>query len=340
MVRNNIPMVAGRKASLPRIYGDTPTFLGCPVIRSTEDLKNYDVVVMGVPWEGTITWGTYSGCEMAPKTVRHASARYGGFLPEYDIDLFDYLSLGDYGDVSVEPTSPRITMERVKTRAKKVYEKGAVPISIGGDHSFTPEIVRALGESVTGKIGVIHFDAHFDNSASFGYDRYPRCGPLYRISQIPQVKTSSIVHLGIRGPRNTPAQAEFAREIGASVYTIKDVRELGIEETINRAMETAFDGTESVYVTVCSDAVEVAYNPGGPNDFDGLNPHELFYALHTLGEEGIAGLDFVETYPLQDGNGVSAHLVSWALVHAMVGMALHKKRNNVGLPEILQQLSQ
>ncbi len=326
MEASNIPMVAGRKSSLPKIYGDTPSFLGCPIIRSKTDVRKFDVAVFGVPWEGTITWGSYSGCELAPKTVRHAAARYGGFLPEYDTNLFDYLNIGDFGDISIEPTSPEKTMRKVKQKAMEIYEGGAIPFSIGGDHSFTPEIVRALGECTAKKIGIIHFDAHLDNTQEFGGDKYPRCGPLYRIAQIPQVKTTSIVHLGIRGPRNAPAQAEYAKSIGARVFTIKEIHELGIEAVINQAIKTAYDGTEAVYITICSDAVEVAFNPGGAIDFDGLTPHELFYALHQLGKKGIAGLDFVEVYPLQDANGYSSHLVSWAFIHALVGMALRKKR--------------
>ena len=325
MEQNEIPMVAGRKPSLPRIYGDTPSFLGCPIIHSTSDVKKYDVAVMGVPWEGTITWGSYSGCELAPKAIRHASARYGGYLPEYGLNFFDYIRVGDFGDTAIEPSSPRLTMGRIKRKAKKIYQGGAIPFSIGGDHSFTPEIVRALSECRPGNIGIIHFDAHLDNSDGFGGDKYPRCGPLFRISQIPEVKNTSIVHLGIRGPRNSPSQAEYARRIGATVYTINDIHKLGMEEVMNRAMAIAYSGTDAVYVTVCSDAVEVAYNPGGPADFDGLTPHQLFYALHHLGKEGIAGLDFVETYPLQDSNGVSSHLVSWAFIHALVGIASKKK---------------
>lgn len=121
---SNIPMVAGRKSSLPKIYGDTPSFLGCPIIKSKNDIGNFDIAILGVPWEGTITWGSYSGCELAPKTIRHAAARYGGFLPEYNINLFDYLNVGDYGDVSVEPSCPEETMKRVKRKAKEIYEGG------------------------------------------------------------------------------------------------------------------------------------------------------------------------------------------------------------------------
>ena len=94
-------MVPGRKSNLPRIYGDTPSFLGCPVLSHYGIEKGYDYIFAGVPWEGTVTWGSYSGCELAPKSIRHASARYGGYLPEYDIDFFDHISLAEIGRAHV-----------------------------------------------------------------------------------------------------------------------------------------------------------------------------------------------------------------------------------------------
>ena len=322
---NGIPYVPERNLILPRVYGDTPSFLGSPIIRSSDDISNYDVAVLGVPWEGPITWDTYTGCELAPKTIRHASARYSGFLPEYDINLFDYLTVGDIGDISVVPSSPEETLCRVKEKAGEIYKAGAIPFTLGGDHSFTPEIVKALAECSSKKIGILHFDAHFDNMIKFGGEEYTRCNPLYRIAQIPEVKRTSIVHIGIRGPRNAPVQAEYAKRIGASVFTMKEIHEQGIEEVIKQAISAAYDGTDVVYVTICSDSVEVGFNPGGPIDFDGLTPHQLFYGLHQIGKEGIAGLDFVEVYPIQDSIGYSSHLATWAFIHALVGMSSRKK---------------
>lgn len=324
MELKDIPMVAGRKSALPKIYGDTPSFIGCPII-TKEGMKDVDVAIFGVPWEGTITWGSYSGCELAPKTIRHAAARYGGFLPEYDINFFDYLKLGDFGDVHVSPSVPAETMERVRAKASEVYQGNAIPFALGGDHSFTPAIVKALGERINGKIGVIHFDSHLDNAKSFANDEYPRCGPLYRVAQIPQIKTTSIVHFGIRGPRNAPSQAEYAKEIGAKVLSIKDIHELGIQKAIDQAAQIAYDGTDAVYITICSDIFDAAYNPGGPADFDGLSPRELFYSLITLAQRGIAGLDFVEVYPIQDANGVSSHLAAWSFIYALAGLAMRRK---------------
>lgn len=325
MNRKEIPMVPGRKCSMPVIYGDTPSFLGCPVINSNTIDNEFDVIFAGVPWEGTITWGSFSGCELAPRSIRHAAARYGGFLPEYEIDLFDYLKIGDVGDVMVNPNDPEETMRSVFHKANEIYKCHSIPFMLGGDHSFSPEIVKALSENVEGHIGVLHFDSHLDNSKSFGDDKFPRCGPLYRIAEIEKVRKKSIVHVGIRGPRNSRAQLEYAKKIGATVFNIRQIRATGIEAVMKQALGIAQENTQCIYVTICSDIIDAAFNPGGPSDFNGLFPHELFYALHKLGESGIAGLDYVEVYPIQDPQSFSSHLAAWAIIHALAGLASRKK---------------
>jgi guanidinopropionase len=324
-----IPMVPGRKSSLPLVYGDTPSFLGADAIRMDQLGSGYDIVIGGVPWEGTITWGSFTGCELAPRTIRHAAARYGGFLPEYGIDLFDHLKVGDVGDLAVNPNDPGETMETVYRAAREIYRAGGTPVFLGGDHSFTPEIVRALADSTDGRIGVVHFDSHMDNAQAFGNDKYARCGPLHRIAEIPKVRKESIVHIGIRGPRNSPAQMEYARRMGAAVFHIGDIRRRGMDDVLDEAIRIACKGTDRVYVTICSDCFDAAFNPGGPADFNGLFPSEMFSALYKLGDCGISGLDFVEVYPLQDADGRSSHLAAWAIIHGMVGLAARRKR---GLP--------
>jgi guanidinopropionase len=324
-MNNNIPMVPNRKASLPKVYGDTPSFLGIPVLNQTTLRKGYDVIVAGVPWEGTVTWGSFSGCELAPRTIRHAAARYGGFLPEYEMNLFDYLKLGDMGDVSVNPNNPSETMKNVHHSMHSVYKNQSIPFVLGGDHSFTPEIIKALSDNSDGEIGVIHFDAHLDNAKTFGDDEFPRCGPIHRIAQIEKVRKKSIVHIGIRGPRNSPEQYEYAKSMGARIFTIKEIRERGIDAIIDDALKIAHKKTKHVFVTICSDCIDAGFNPGGPADFNGLFPHELLPSLYKIGQSGISGLDYVEVYPTQDPQGFSSHLAAWGIIYLLVGMASRKK---------------
>ena len=334
--RKDIPMVPNRKASMPVVYGDTPSFLGVDVLTLHSLEKGYDIIFAGVPWEGTITWGSFSGCEQAPRTIRHAAARYGGFLPEYEIDVFDYLKIGDIGDTTVNASNPAETMRNIYESMDQIYKNQSIPIVLGGDHSFTQEIVKALSVNREGDIGVIHFDAHFDNSSSFGDDEFPRCGPIHRTALIDKVRNESIVHIGIRGPRNSPSQLENAKKMGASIFTIRDIRQQGIDTVIEKAIRIARKNTEHLFISICSDCIDAAFNPGGPADFNGLLPHELFSALYRLGEEGIAGLDYVEIYPKQDPMSVSSHLVSWGLIHVLAGLASKKRGEQPPLASVSQ----
>jgi len=325
MDTKEIPMVPNRRALSPKVYGDTPSFLGTNVLDPDVLEPGFDVLFSGVPWEGTLTWGSYAGCEQAPRAIRNASIRYGGYLPEYDIDLFDHLRVGDVGDVDIYQNRPIETMANVYSRADKIYKVKSLPFFLGGDHSFAPEVVRALSDNHEGEIGIIHFDSHFDNSATFGNDMCPRCGPIHRIAQIDKVRKQSIVHIGIRGPRNSPSQASYARSMGARIYTILEIRKRGIEAVMNEAINIAKTQTRHIYVTICSDCIDAAFNPGGPADFNGLFPYELLSALFQLGESGIAGLDYAEVYPQQDPSAFSSHLASWAIIHVLAGIASRKQ---------------
>ena len=330
MRRKDVPMVPNRKATLPIIYGDTPSFLGVPVLDISSLHKGLDVVFMGVPWEGTITWGSFSGCELAPRVIRHAAARYGGFLPEYELNLFDYINIADVGDISVSPNSPAKTMKNILMAAEVIYKNGSIPFALGGDHSISPPIIEALSKTSEGSIGIVHFDAHLDNAKDFGEDKFARCSPLHRIAQNPKVRKKSIVQIGIRGPRNSPSQLEYAKQMGASVFHMGEIRKRGMESVINDAINIAHEKTKQVYVTICSDCIDAAFNPGGPADFNGLVPYELFSSLYQLGKTGISGLDYVEVYPNQDPNSFSSHLASWAIIYALVGMATGKKESKGG----------
>lgn len=309
-------------AQLPVLYGDTPTLFGKPYVRP-EDLKGQaDIAVSGVPWEGTITWGSWSGCELAPRTIRHASARYTGFLPEYGVDAFDALRLADCGDVVIDMQDRERSFAAIEERIGMIVDAGVFPVSYGGDHSISFPIIKAISQRRTGKLGVVHFDAHYDNKDEYDGDRYARCCPFRRVAELPGIRTQSMVHLGIRGPRNMKSQQEYAESIGATTLSINAVRQRGIDDVVADAYRVAAEGTEGVYVTVCSDVLDAAFNPGGPADANGLTSYELFRALHYLGQqENVVGFDLVEVYPPGDPNGVASHTAVWALLHLLVGMA-------------------
>lgn len=313
--------------SFREIYSGTPTFMGLPKVGRKEDLGNYDVVFSGLPFEGVCTWGGHTGCELAPKAIRAASIRYGGYLPEFDVDVFDHLSAADYGDVATQNGNIEAVMAGIEARAKELWDAGVFPISFGGDHSVSYPILKALAEKHDGRIGVIHLDAHLDNMDTFGEHRYARCSPLRRTYELPGIDPRNIVHVGIRGPRNNPKGMQAARAAGATVISSFECKAPGgIDAAIRRSLELAGAGTRAIYVTLCSDALDVAHNPGGPADPCGLSTYEMARFLRGVAGAGIDGFDVVEIYPPTDHNNVSSHVCCWMSLYVLSGLVQARRR--------------
>ncbi|GEL09234.1 agmatinase family protein [Salisediminibacterium halotolerans] len=304
------------------IYGNTPTFLGAEnLVKHPEKQADTNVLIYGVPWEGAVTWGEYTGCELAPKVIRLASARYSGYLPELShIDVFEHLKLGDLGDFSVTPAEPEKTMNTIESEAKKIWQTDQFPIAFGGDHGITYPIVKALAEQTGKTVGIIHLDAHYDNNEHSQGDPYGRGAPFARLYETEGVVNQSLVHMGIHGPRNKPENGRLAQSVNAVTMTLEDIRSKKHPRAAAlEAYELASKHSDIVYLSICSDVLDHAYNPGGPVDGNGLTSYELLSIVHQVASCGIAGMDYVEVYPQQDQNDFSSHFASFVSLYALAG---------------------
>lgn len=310
-----------------KIYGNTPCFLGSERIESNDMLRELDVVVYGVPWEGAVTWGDYTGCELGPKVMRLKSARYSGYLPELDhIDVFQTLKMGDYGDVSVVPNDSAETMKRIEAFSKNIWAHDVFPVALGGDHGITYPIIKGLIEQRNVKVGIIHLDAHYDNMPAHEGEKYARNTPFARIYELDGVRNESLIHTGIHGPRNKPESGHFAREAGAVTISSREIRASNnLQELAEHIYNLANKDVDVVYLSICSDVLDFAFNPGGPPDGNGLTSHELLTLVHEFCKKGIVGMDFVEIYPRQEPNEFSAHLASTIILYALAGVVRHNK---------------
>lgn len=322
MENKPICYVPGRE--IPEVFSGVPCFLGLPKINDEKDLENSDIVFMGVPWEGVCTYGGYSGCELSTKNIRQASIRYGGYLPDYDLDVFDHFTGGDLGDCPVQNGNYEFSFNSMRQYIKKILDKDKLPIIFGGDHSISYPLISEFAKKYNGNIGVIHFDAHMDNMNNFGEEKFARCSPFHRLYEDDNVNPEKIVHFGIRGPRNNPAGLKAARENGATVISGMEIKLNGILPSIKKAIEIAGKDTDAIYVTVCSDILDIANNPAGPPDFCGLTTYELAAALHECGKAGAKAMDFVELYPGQDPNNVSGHVATWMSIYFLAGVTKNK----------------
>ena len=105
----------------------------------------------------------------------------------------------------------------------------------------------------------------------------------------------------------------------------REIKENGWKESIRKAIEIASKDTDLMYITVCSDCLDAASMPQGPQDMCGLTSYELCMMLHAAGLAGAKGMDFVEIYPDTLSYQTAAHDACWATLYYLNGLAERKK---------------
>ena len=324
-MKNSKPTIYDPNFLPTNIYSGVPTFLNLPVLENKQDLAQMDVAVMGVPWEGGCTIGGYSSCTDGPKSIRSASIRYTGYLPDFDLDCFSQLKAGDYGDIAVQNGNYEFTFGEIRKKVGEIYDAGAVPIILGGDHGIAYPTISELAKRHPGKVGVLHFDAHLDNYSNFGDDPYSRCSPFYQLYNDPNMDPTKIVPIGIRGPRNHQEEFNNAKKYGANVILCREIKKNGWEASIKKAIELASKDTEVMYVTICADSLDAALMPQGPQDMGGLTSFELLMMVHEAGLAGARALDFVEIYPDAYSLQPASHVGCWLALYFLNGVAERRK---------------
>jgi arginase family enzyme len=273
-----------------------------------------------------------TGADEAPEAVRRYSIHYSihhayGLFVEYapDFYIFKHLHAVDAGDVPVIPGEAEISFERCEARVDEIVAAGAVPLVCGGDHAITLPVVRAVAGRMSGRLGLIHLDTHYD----LAWDP-----PLYAGSQwaqilsLPNVEARNFCQIGIRGFRQMPFEIEVARTLGHSVFTITDVDHDGMEAVTSAALERACDGTDGVYVSLDIDVIDPVYCPAQKYpEPAGLTSKQIIAALRRIGQAAeIRGFDLCCLGPQYDDRvGTGSHLAARLFVEVMAAMAWRAK---------------
>ena len=169
------------------------------------------------------------------------------------------------------------------------------PISVGGDHSVTYPILKALGAERP--LGLVHIDAHCDTMGEVDGSKFHHGGPFRQAVLAGALDPERTVQIGIRGPAEI--LWGFSYELGMTVLHIEDVDRMGIAGIVEKAREVVGDGP--TYISFDVDGLDPAYAPGtGTPEAGGLTPREAQAILHGLKGLDIVGGDVVEIAPQYD----------------------------------------
>ncbi|WP_251863491.1 agmatinase [Achromobacter sp. Marseille-Q4962] len=284
-------------------YAGLPTLLGAParaVSWDAPDFADLQVALLGVPMD--LGASNRSGCRFGPRALR-AIERIGPYNHALRCAPTRELRVADIGDV---PMRSRYSLEQSHEDIEAAYARlaraGVMPLSVGGDHSITRPILRALGRDRP--LALVHFDAHCDTGGPFDGTRFHHGGPFRQAVLDGVLDPTRTIQIGIRGAAEY--LWEFSYASGMTVVHAEDIPRLGVDAVVAKAREVV--GDAPVYVSFDIDCLDPAYAPGtGTPEVGGVTAREALAMLRGLAGMDIVGGDVVEVAPAYDATANTAH---------------------------------
>src|SRR5437867_3525953 len=209
-------------------FGQIATFMLLP---AAESLAGLDVALLGIPYDGGTSYRT--GARFGPRAVREQSSLIRSWHPVLKVHPFEVLRVADCAAVDVVPISIERTFDAVELSIDAVLEVGATPISVGGDHSISLPLLRAMARK-HGPVGVIHFDAHPDTWDEYFGSKFFHGTPFRRAVEEGAVDPRRMIQVGIRGPLYGSEDFAFQDQHGMEVIRIETVKEQGVPWVVER----------------------------------------------------------------------------------------------------------
>ena len=302
----------------PLPYAGVSTLLDAPYRPDAPELVDFgglDVALIGVPMDLAVT--NRAGSRLGPRAVR-AIERIGPYHHALRVTPKAELNFADVGDVPFRSRySLPDSIADIEAFYTRVQAAGVKPLSVGGDHSISYPILRALGKGRP--VGMVHIDAHCDTSGPAEGSRFHHGGPFRQAVLDGVLDPERCIQIGIRG--SAELLYEFSYESGMTVIHAEEVDTMGIPAVIAKAR--AVIGGGPFYITFDVDGLDPAYTPGtGTPEVGGLTPREAQATLRGLRGLDVIGGDVVEVAPQYDANTTTAQIGAMMAFEILCLMAL------------------
>jgi agmatinase len=297
-------------------HGQTP-FFRLPAVAWPDD--PVDAMVLGVPHDGGTTY--QPGARFAPYHVRRTSALVQSYHPTHRVDVFQRVRAVDAGNVVFPPFSRPAMRDAVFEMIGDITAAHAVPFVVGGDHSITAPILRAMA-AAHGPVAVLHIDAHLDTSGpeTWGDDHHHGT-PIRHALAERWIAPGALASIGIRGAWAGEDDAGIARRYDALIASPDDVAQRGVQKLVAELVER-FAG-KPLYITIDVDGLDPAYAPGtGTPVPGGLTTREVLGIVRGLAGMKLVGMDVVEIAPALDHADLTCHLGAHLLFEGLALLAV------------------
>ncbi len=303
-----------------------------------EELATLDAVVVGAPLSRASL--SHSGAFLLPRELRRVLLDFSTYNSDYGVSL-DALRVRDLGDIAMELLDITASHAHIEAALAALHAiatpdaasgealatAGTTPlrplvITVGGDHSITRPALIARTRTLGQTVGVIQFDAHHDvRVTDHGFNNGT---PIRGAIEAGAILGRHVAQIGLHGFSNSAEYAQWARDAGIGIHTMREVRARGLAAVMVDAVAQAYHAPGGIYVTVDMDVLDRAQAPGCPaSSPGGMDVADLCDALFALGKsDGIVGLDFVEVDPTRDIADMTVKATCLALLSFLAGRAM------------------
>lgn len=273
--------------------------------------------IYGIPFDATNISRT--GANSGPRGMREASCMSLTYNATLDFDLLEALHPVDAGDCAIALANPARTFERAQADLAQILAAGALPVSLGGDHSITIPAARAVRAHVADP-GLVLIDTHLDTAQDVGGEELNHCCPITRAVDA-GFDPAHIALVGISGWMNPKSELAYCREHGITVIWLEEIWERGTAWAVERALEVAGAADDGVYLSFDIDSLDAAFAPGTccPTPA-GLTAREAVELVRGVAAPGLLGVDVVEVAPTLESTPATAIM---GVRIALEAMAFH-----------------
>ncbi len=270
------------------------------------DFETAKVVILPVPYDSTTEW--HSGTREGPQAIVNASQ----YLELYDIELGrEIYKVGIHTLPEIKPvlSSPEEMIQRVYQVAKELLRQDKFTVMLGGEHSLSLGIVKALNEE-NQALCVLQLDAHADLRDEYSGTKYSHACVMRRI-----VELCPIVQVGIRSL--SQEEQQFLNQNKMHPFTIStSSSDLASPEQIVTSL------SDNVYVSIDLDVFDPSIMSAvGIPEPGGMQWHEVLILLKSVAQhKRIVGFDLVELCPAQ--GPASCAFLTAKLAYKLIGYAL------------------
>ncbi len=266
-----------------------------------------DCVIIGVPDESG-SRASRVGAQLGPYFIRKVSSSrdvYGPTRIAQSLSGEIKTKIHDLGDVKKEDVEKTI---------RYIVENNKVPVTLGGDHSITTEVLK--GFPTDREISLIYMDAHPDIISS---ERHYFGSVIFDVSQFNNINITASVEVGIRDPE--VEEIINIRKLGLKTFTTYEIYDIGMKNVLKEIEKIA---TKNIYLSIDMDVLDPAFAPGvGSPSPGGISAVRLMYLVKNIASWGrLVGIDIMETNPKYDIQDMTSHLAANILIEILAALKI------------------